>query len=128
MPGLTSSLNIGLSGLQAAQGALSVVGHNIANVNTPNYSRQRADLNANQPQTFGTLEFGTGVNLANILGVRDKFLEMQITQSTSRQQGANVRYAGVEGISSVFQDDGTSGLSTLGAELLPRLPAALGPA
>ncbi len=113
MPGLTSSLNIGLSGLQAAQGALSVVGHNIANVNTPNYSRQRADLSAQQPQTFGTLEYGTGVTLQNILGVRDKFLELQITQSTARQQGANVRYAGVEGISSVFQDDGTSGLSTL---------------
>lgn len=113
MPGLTSSLNIGLSGLQAAQGALSVVGHNIANVNTPNYSRQRADLSAQQPQTFGTLEYGTGVTLQNILGVRDKFLELQITQSTARQQGANVRYAGVEGISTVFQDDGTSGLSTL---------------
>jgi flagellar hook-associated protein 1 FlgK len=59
------------------------------------------------------LEYGTGVSLQNILGARDKFLEMQITQSTSRQQGANVRYSGVEGISSVFQDDGTSGLSTM---------------
>lgn len=113
MPGLTSSLNIGLSGLQAAQGALNVVGHNIANVNTPNYSRQRVDLNANLPQNFGTLEFGTGVSLNNILGVRDKFLEMQITQSTSRQSGSNVRYNGVEGISSVFTEDGSSGLSTL---------------
>lgn len=113
MPGLTSSLNIGLSGLQAAQGALNVVGHNIANVNTPNYSRQRVTLSANQPQTFGTLDFGTGVSLTNILGSRDKFLELQITQSTSRQSGANTRYQGVEGISSVFQDDGTSGLSTL---------------
>jgi flagellar hook-associated protein 1 FlgK len=113
MPGLTSSLNIGLSGLQAAQGALSVVGHNIANVNTPNYSRQRVELNSNQPQTFGTLEFGTGVSFTNIMGVRDKFLEMQITQSTSRQSGANARYAGVEGISSVFEEDGNSGLSSL---------------
>jgi flagellar hook-associated protein 1 len=113
MPGLTSSLNIGLSGLQAAQGALNVVGHNIANVNTPNYSRQVVNLSSNQPQTFGNLEFGTGVNLANIMGVRDKFLDMQITQSTSRESGSSTRYNGVEGISSVFQDDGTSGLSTL---------------
>lgn len=113
MPGLTSSLNIGLSGLQAAQGALNVVGHNIANVNTPNYSRQRADLSANMPQTFGTLEYGTGVTLSNILGVRDKFLEMQITQTTSRSSGANVRYSGVEGVSTIFQNDGTSGLNTL---------------
>jgi flagellar hook-associated protein 1 FlgK len=113
MPGLNSSLNIGLSGLQAAQGALNVVGHNIANVNTPNYSRQRVTLSNNVPQVFGTLAYGTGVNLQNILGVRDKFLEMQITQSTSRQQGAAARYAGIEGISGVFEDDGLSGLSTL---------------
>jgi flagellar hook-associated protein 1 len=113
MPGLTSSLNVGLSGLQAAQGAISVVGHNIANVNTPNYTRQRADLAANQPQVFGTLEFGTGVTMQNIMGVRDKYLDMQITQSTSRQSGADTRYSGVEGIATAFQDDGTSGLSTL---------------
>src|SRR5512142_56237 len=108
MPGLNASLNIGLSGLQAAQGALGVVGHNISNVNTPNYSRQQVDLSANIPQTFGTLDFGTGVNLGNILGVRDKFLELQITQSTARQSGSDTRYAGVQGISSVFKDDGTT--------------------
>ena len=113
MPGLTSSLNIGLSGLQAAQGALSVVGHNIANVNTPNYSRQQATLASNTPQAFGTLEFGTGVSLTNIMGVRDKYLDLQITQATSRQSGAQTRYQGIEGISSVFKDDGTSGLSSL---------------
>jgi len=96
MPGLNASLNIGLSGLQAAQAALNVVGHNIANVNTPNYSRQRAVLVNNDSQSFGNLQFGTGVNLNNILGVRDRFLEMQITQSTARKSGSDVRYAGVE--------------------------------
>jgi flagellar hook-associated protein 1 FlgK len=114
MPGLNASLNIGLSGLEAAQGALNVVGHNIANVNTPNYSRQQVSLSANTPQVFGTLEYGTGVSLQNIMGVRDKFLDMQITQSTSRQSGADTRYAGVEGISSVFKSDGSgSDLSSL---------------
>jgi len=109
MPGLNASLNIGLSGLQAAQAALNVVGHNIANVNTPNYSRQRAILVNNDSQTFGNLQYGTGVNLNNIIGVRDRFLEMQITQATSRQSGADVRYAGVEGISPVFTEDGSDG-------------------
>jgi flagellar hook-associated protein 1 len=112
MPGLNAGLNIGLSGLQAAQGALGVVGHNIANVNTPNYSRQQVTLSSNTPQLFGTLEYGTGVSLTNIMGVRDKYLEMQITQSTGRQSGAQTRYASVQGLSSVFQDDGTTGLNT----------------
>lgn len=106
MPGLNASLNIGLSALQASQSALNVVGHNIANVNTPNYSRQRAILANNQSQTFGTLQFGQGVNLNNILGVRDRFLEMQITQATSRKSGADVRYTSLEGISPLFLENG----------------------
>ncbi len=107
MSGLNSSLQIGLTALQASQSALNVVGHNISNVNTPNYSRQRAILVNNASQTFGNMQFGTGVNLNNILGVRDRFLEMQITQATSRQSGADARYAGVEGISPVFNEDGS---------------------
>lgn len=113
MPGLTASLNIGLSGLQAAQSALSVVGHNISNVNTPGYSRQRALLSSKDSQTFGTLQFGMGVNLTNILGVRDRFLEMQIVQATGRQKGSEVRYAGLEGIAPVFEENGEAGLGTL---------------
>lgn len=113
MPGLTSSLNIGLSGLQAAQSALSVIGHNISNVNTPGYSRQRAILSSNDSQTFGALQFGTGVGLDNIFGVRDRFLEMQIVQATGRQKGSEVRFAGLEGISPVFEESGESGLGML---------------
>ncbi len=113
MPGLNASLNIALSGLQANQAALSAVGHNIANVNTPNYSRQRAVLASNGAQPFGNLEFGTGVSLVSIVGVRDRFLEMQVIQASSRESGANVRYSGVEGISSMFMEDGESSLSAL---------------
>lgn len=114
MPGLYASLNIGLSGLQANQAALNVVGHNIANVNTPNYSRQRAVLSNNDSQTFGQIQFGQGVSLDNILGVRDRFLEAQITHATSRKAGAETRYTSLEGISSVFMETGDdSDLSAL---------------
>ena len=60
MANLTSSLGIGLSGLQVAQESMSVIGHNIANINTPGYSQQSAVLSTNPSQAFGNLEFGTG--------------------------------------------------------------------
>ena len=113
MPGLTSGLYIGLSGLQSAQAALEVVGHNIANVNTDSYTRQQATLSANTPQTSGTLTFGTGVNLADIAGVRDKYLDLQIVKTTSRESGASTRYSGLEAVSTLLEEDGTTGLSTL---------------
>ena len=113
MPGLTSSLNIGLSGLQAAQSALSVVGHNITNINTPGYTRQRAVLSANASQTFGSMQYGAGVNLTSIIGVRDRFVDLQIAQATSRKTGADVRYAGLETVSEAFSDSGESSLQGL---------------
>lgn len=113
MASLSSSLSIGLTGLQATQSAISVVGHNIANVNTENYTRQRADLAARHSVTLGTLTYGAGVNVTSIEGIRDKYLELQITQTTSRNSGASTRYTGLQTVDAIFQDDGTSGLSTL---------------
>ena len=112
MPGLSAGLNLGLTGLQSTQSALDVIGHNIANINTPGYSRQQVTLTTNPSQSFGDLQYGTGVNVKSILGVRDKFLDMQITQSLSNQSGAETRYQGVQGVASAFQDDGTTGLNS----------------
>ena len=41
-----SLMNVGVSALNANQQALTTVGHNIANVNTPGYSRQTVYTNA----------------------------------------------------------------------------------
>jgi flagellar hook-associated protein 1 FlgK len=67
--------------LQAFQRSLDTTGHNIANVNTPGYSRQRVELSANQPITFynnGMKALGSGVNLSDIQRVRDYFLDRQL--------------------------------------------------
>lgn len=112
MAGLNASMNIGLTGLQASQTALDVIGHNIANVNTPGYSRQAVTLSSAPAELVGSLQYGMGVAVTNITSVRNKFLDMQITQSLSNQFGAQARYQGVQAVSSAFQDDGISGLNT----------------
>lgn len=111
MPGLTSSLQIGLSGLQVAQSAISVVGHNIANVNTPGFSRQQALITSNGAVSYGNLQFGNGAGLSQVQGVRDRFLELQIHNALSRQQGGNTRSAGLQPLASAFQDQGDDGMS-----------------
>jgi flagellar hook-associated protein 1 len=70
-----SSLNIGYSGLAAAQRAMEVTANNIANVNTEGYSRQRVELaNARPtPGTFGKRGDGmrgTGVTVADVVRLR----------------------------------------------------------
>lgn len=111
MPGLSSSMNIGLTGLQAAQSALSVIGHNISNVNTPGYTRQRVQLQTGIAQEYGNLRFGSGVGFASVMGIRDRFLDLQISQSISKQSGANARNQGVEGVSAFFMETGEGGLN-----------------
>ncbi|MBI4911403.1 MAG: flagellar hook-associated protein FlgK [Acidobacteria bacterium] len=113
MPGLTFGLNVGLSGLKAAQNGLNVVGHNIANVNTPGYSRQRVGLSATPNQLFGNLFYGSGATATNVEGIRDRFLELQILQTFSAKSGMDTRYQTVEGISSAFEVSGESSLGSL---------------
>ncbi|MDR1842113.1 MAG: flagellar hook-associated protein FlgK [Holophagales bacterium] len=110
----TAGLGIGLTGLQAAQNGINVTGQNITNINTPGYSRQRVNLSTGYAVQIDKLQFGLGVNVTQIQSIKDRFLEMQLTQTITRQVGTQVRYEGVENIAALFVDNGESGL---GAEL-----------
>lgn len=74
-------LRTGQSGVLAFQRALATTSHNIANANTPGYSRQRVELTNNQPSFLGGLGtakyIGTGVSVRSIGRVYDDFLTRQ---------------------------------------------------
>src|SRR3954471_23402747 len=80
-----TGLNTALRGVQAQQAALNVVSHNIANVETPGYSRQEAVFTAapslNLPagaKADGTgAQLGQGVDVLSYRRLRDDFLDLQ---------------------------------------------------
>ena len=111
MPGLNASLYLGLSGLQAQQSALNVVGHNIANVNTPGYTRQRAILSSGLSAVEGDITYGQGSTVTSVQGIRDRFLNLQISRETAKQSGAETRYAGVNAVATTLGDTGATGIS-----------------
>lgn len=76
-------LGIGISGLLAAQKSLNTVGHNVANVNTEGYSRQRVELATRDPQYTGGGFIGRGVEVINISRSYDQFLTTEIRDSTA---------------------------------------------
>lgn len=80
------------SGLLAYQALLSTAGHNIANVNTPGYTRQRVDLSAQIPQFTGGGYIGSGVNIDTIRRTYDQFLTERVRDTTSSSE----RYAAYE--------------------------------
>ncbi|USK69978.1 flagellar hook-associated protein FlgK [Peribacillus asahii] len=78
-------------GMSVAQNALYTTGHNVANANTPGYSRQRVNLNPslafpspglNSPRVPGQL--GTGVEAGSIQRIRDSFLDTQYREQNSK--------------------------------------------
>ena len=85
MSGLYSSLSTALSALIANQQALETSANNVANVNTPGFTRQRPVLIPNDPVVLGRLSFGTGVSLQKLESLRDPILELRLNQETQNQ-------------------------------------------
>ena len=111
-----SALQSALSGLLAQRQRLDVIGHNVANVATPGYSRQRADLVSGgggpAPALFsGSLLTGDGVDVAGISRYRDEFLETRSLgeRAATAQLGLQSRY--LERIELVHTEPSDNGLS-----------------
>lgn len=70
-----------LSGLNAAQASLATVSHNIANVNTPGYTRQEVVQKSTLGQYTGAGFIGNGVQVSLVRRVYDEFLTNQATRA-----------------------------------------------
>ncbi len=83
MAGILGALNAGKTALQANQVGLEVTGNNVANVNTPGYSRQQI-VYSNVP-TFSQKGFfiGQGVRVSAVQREHDQFLENQLITRTA---------------------------------------------
>src|SRR5215510_8676931 len=88
-------LQTGLSGLLAFQRALTTTGNNVANANTPGYSRQRVELVARQPQGYGFGYVGNGVDVTTIRRITDQLgiNNLRASSSTLGQLDAFSSYA-----------------------------------
>ena len=80
-----SGFNIAKSGFFAAQRALDITGHNIANVNTKGYTRQRLEQTASNPLKISGGEgmIGTGVSTTAIHQLRNEFLDYKYRDESS---------------------------------------------
>ncbi|MDX2504550.1 MAG: flagellar hook-associated protein FlgK, partial [Gammaproteobacteria bacterium] len=75
---------IGTSGLLTSQRQLATASHNISNVNTEGYTRQRAEQEARRPQFSGSGYIGTGVEVQTTVRLANDFLEEQIRNGNSQ--------------------------------------------
>jgi flagellar hook-associated protein 1 len=76
-------LSTSISGLLAFQRALGTTGHNVANANTPGYSRQRVELSTRPPTPSGDGFIGNGVSVNTVERVINSFIGGQLNAATS---------------------------------------------
>jgi flagellar hook-associated protein 1 len=78
-------------GMFTQQSALYTTGHNIANANTPGYSRQRVNFEQTEPYPAAALnrpqipgQMGTGVTAGSVQRIRDSFLDYQYRNESNK--------------------------------------------
>ncbi|MDD3651023.1 flagellar hook-associated protein FlgK [Immundisolibacter sp.] len=81
-----NSLNIGVSGLLAFQRSLDVTSHNISNVATDGYSRQRAELTPANAQFLSGSYYGSGVQVSTVQRAYDRFATTELWGQTAAQK------------------------------------------
>jgi flagellar hook-associated protein 1 len=110
MLNINSALYIGRDALMTQQLAISVTGQNIANVNTPGYSRQRVNLESTVIlSSEGPV--GTGVKASGIERIYDQFLNANINGEIQQKGRWDAQSQSLQQTEIVFDQSSGNGLS-----------------
>ncbi len=104
-------LNTGRTALLTQQKAIDVTGHNIANVNTDGYSRQRVNMETNEPYSSQPGQTGTGVRAAEIQRIYDRFLGAQINNENQNLGNWETQKGVLERVEIIFDESSGYGLN-----------------
>jgi len=111
MPGLYGILDMCKWATLSQQANIEVIGHNVSNVNTPGYSRQKVLLEAGHSLSSPIGQMGTGVRAVSIQREYDKFISTQLNfekQILGNWQAQDYNFQRIE---EVFNESSEYGLS-----------------
>ncbi len=111
MTHLFGVLSTGTSALLTQQRAINVTGNNIANVNTPGYTRQKLNLETNTPVYTGAGLMSFGVHSTEIERVYDRFLGVQLNNENAALGRWSAQQGMLDRVEVVFDESGGYGLN-----------------
>lgn len=113
-----SGISIALRALQAQQVSLDITGHNVANANNPNYSRQVALHAATKPFPMPMMgytpskgQLGTGVEVSQIVRMRDNFVDLRLRQQLQGRNFWETLEEGLRQVELFFNEPSDNGIS-----------------
>ncbi len=113
MSGLGLVLSIAKDALAAQQYGINVTGHNIANVNTPGFSRQTVVYEAKEPAPYGGVLLGRGVDTTDVLRANDQFIENRLMQQKSTMFSSKEMENYMQVLESLFSEDSEMSISAM---------------
>lgn len=119
MAGLLGSLNTAASGMRANQAVIQTINHNISNMNTPGYTRQRAELQSNVAYTrpglntcpIGAGQMGQGVNVSSITRIRNSFYDYQYRSEAHSYGNVAIKAEHFSNIENIFNEPSDTSIS-----------------
>jgi len=104
MASIFNALNIGYTGLNAAQVGINTTGHNIANAEVDGYTRQRVVATAVTPLNTQPGNVGNGTEIQDIKRVFDNFVFDRYTDTYADKEYTDFEKATLEQLSTYFPE------------------------
>ncbi len=106
-----SIFGIGASALNAAQAGIATTSNNIANANTPGFSREVIIQSAQATQNNGSGYLGQGTSVVNVVRQYDQFLGVQVQEAQTQSSSLNTQLGLAQQVSNLLGDS-NAGLTT----------------
>lgn len=118
MAGLIGSLHSAGTGMSVSQASIQTTSHNINNINTPGYSRQRVEQSAKSAysnpgynSSFGPGQLGTGVQATDIIRIRNTFYDFQYRSEVHNYGETSIKYQHYTNMEKIFNEPSDSAIS-----------------
>jgi flagellar hook-associated protein 1 FlgK len=102
MGSLISAINIAQEALAADQSALNITANNVANQNTPGYTRETPNFSTQDTYLLGGYEQSDGVTSGTPTSIRDRVLEQRVEQQTQVSTQASTLETALNSVQDIF--------------------------
>jgi flagellar hook-associated protein 1 FlgK len=116
MSALGAIFNIAGSALSVQKYGIEVTSNNIANVNTPGYTRQSPMLQPAPTERIGNLILGRGVSFEGVAGISDEFVETRLRDQGSKASFFSSQQDYISQIEQIFSTGSDADVSSLMSE------------
>lgn len=119
MAGLLGTLNTAKSGMNVSQLAIQTTSHNISNINTEGYSRQKVQQTAStscgqagKNSGSGVGKIGTGAQINDVTRIRNSFYDYQYRSESHEYGNTSIKYDYFNNVESIFNEPSDSAISS----------------